>query len=255
MIKNIAFLLSCILLILILGACGSPEEKKDQTTGNNDSVVPKTEAAFVFDSTTINDKIKPDKKLTTYKGTFLKAVEWTDINGENILILSQKEAYVTDKDEETRKAEFYGICYLKKTDAYEKQWEISDFVDQCWCDCDVTLQENTLKITDIDKDGIAENLFIYVLNDRCDVGPVQTKLMMHSGVVKLVVRGYSQQYFGPSEKEMNEFRKEQGLKSVKFKELDPEFDKHNDAFKNYASAYWDNYIKQENDKFKKEQLN
>lgn len=254
--KKLISFASGLFILSFLTGCGSNNGNggsiaPDKTTNNPG--VQTTENHFVFDSTTIHHNINPDKKQMPYKGTLLTASQWTDLDGENFLIFSQKAAFIVDKEQELSRAEFYACCYVKSNDQYVLQWEITDFVDQCMCDCEVTLKEETITITDVDKDGVAENLFIYRLDDRCDASPVSTKLIMHKGKIKLAIRGFSEQFLGPSEGETNQFRKELGLKPVKFKDIDPAFDSQPVALKNYASSFWDNYIKEENKVFQKQQ--
>ena len=206
----------------------------------------------VFDSASVHRGVVPDVKTTPYKGTLITAIGWKDGNGSNVLIFSTKEAYIINSDEELRRAEFYVCCYVTEKAEPRLLWEIQDKVDSCWCDCEVALKENTIQIRDLDGDGVAENLFIYLLNDRCDASPVKTKLMMHSGEVQMGIQGYSEQFLGPSEAETNRFRQELGLKPLVFKEVDAIFDKFPSVFANYASQYWDLYIETENRKFNEE---
>jgi hypothetical protein len=251
--KNLIFKFLCVFGMALLLACGGQSEPKQGSPGDSLNTDTSTVQAdvFVFDTNSIDQNVKPDKNATPYKGTLISAVGWTDKAGENVLIFSRKEAYIINKDEELRKAEFYACCYIKQGETCNLQWEITDNVDKCYCDCDVALVPESIRIVDLDKDGIAENLFLYLLNDRCDASPVRTKLMMHSGKNKMAIRGYSQQYLGPSEAETNRFRKEQGLEAVKFKEIDAAFDQFSPEFKKYASDFWDGYIKKENQEFNK----
>ena len=48
---------------------------------------------------------------------------------------------------------------------------------------------NSLTITDLDDDGIAESTFLYKLSCRSDVSPSILKLMMHENDNKYALRG------------------------------------------------------------------
>jgi len=237
------FPLIFLIALVFSASCGSSNTSTPDGENNKSG----------FDSTSVTMGITPDRDVTTWKGTLINAVQWKDNNGLNTMIFSGKEAYLMDSEEELRRADFYAVCYATKENVTTKLWEITDFVDHCYCDCAVSLQMETITVKDIDGDGVAENLFLYKLNDRCDASPVASKLMMHSGAVKLVIRGYTDQFVGPAEEEMNRFRAEQQLPPVKYKQTDPAFDQHNPAFKAYASGFWDQYIKQEEIEFNKQQ--
>ncbi len=240
---------------LCLFSCGISPQTGEGGTGDSLSGVDDSlgqEQLFVFDTATVKKGIRPDKALTPYRGKLLQAWTWEDANGSNTMIFSEKEAYYINKREEIRRAEFYVCCYAGKDQEVKKLWEITDLVDSCICDCQVSLMEETIVVRDLDGDGVAENLFIYLLNDRCDASPVSTKLMMHSGEHKMAIRGVSQQFLGPSEAESNRFRKELGLKPVKYKVVDEIFKQYPEIFRSYASKFWDDYIKRENEEFRLE---
>lgn len=246
--KKTYILLCATIMSLLFLSCGNSNVNFSSSLSGID------EGKSVFDSTTIKMNVSPNKTLMPWKGTLTKAVQWVDKNGENTLIFSEKPAYVTAvTEEEERRTDFYAICYIKKDQVVTKLWEISDFVEHCWCDCEVRLQESTITIKDLNADGQAENLFIYTLNDRCDAGVVITKLMMHTGATKLAIRGYSQLYLGPTEEEMNEFLTGNGAKPVKYKDIDLAYDGQDKAFRVFASSYWDAYIEAENELFRKQQ--
>jgi hypothetical protein len=234
-------------------SCGTGPQTEEISTGDSLSGMNDTGGqapAIEFDSATVKKGIRPDKAITPYRGKLLQAWTWEDANGSNTMIFSEKEAYYINKREGISRAEFYVCCHAGKDSEVKKLWEITDLVDSCICDCQVSLMEETIEVKDLDGDGVAENLFIYLLNDRCDASPVSTKLMMHSGEHKMAIRGVSQQFLGPSEAESNRFRKELGLEPVKYKVVDEIFAQYPEVFRSYASKFWDDYIKSENEKFR-----
>ncbi|MDX2248745.1 MAG: hypothetical protein SF052_18305 [Bacteroidia bacterium] len=179
--------------------------------------------------------IKTDPKInpleTPFQGELRISASWTDKNGSNTLIISGKDA-VNDEN-----AELFAYLYVTQAGKTEKLWQITDFVNGP-CDRDIYLVPNSLEIVDLDEDGIAENLFMYILADNCDASPVSTKLMMHSGETKLVIRGLTKTFLLPTPEVMAEAKKP-----------DPAFDLAKPIFKVYASGKWDAYVEKETNEF------
>ncbi|MEM9917228.1 MAG: hypothetical protein AAF990_03990 [Bacteroidota bacterium] len=236
MMKGAKSVIGLLFFLLMIAAC----TVKEKGAGSS---VPSTEEATIS-PLAFNQSF--DKREMPFKGQLIKTIHWTDQNGQNTLILSQKE--VSDQEEPSlRKAEIFAEQYVQKDDEIRLLWDIHDWVDQCDCDCDVHLVDSSLLVLDIDKDGIAESTFMYLLNDRCDASPVSTKLMMHSGAKKLVIRGLSQQYLMPTADELEGT----GIVVDKemFKKIDPAFEKVDHRIGQFASRYWDQYIQKENAEF------
>jgi len=163
-----------------------------------------------------------------YKGNIEAGSKWVDNNGENILIISSTSVKKLNEDE--REQYFYAYCYSKTEDKYNLLWQINDHV-RSHCDIGAEYIPGSLEIKDLDGDGIAENTFIYKLEDRCDVSPLPIKLMMHSGTKKLVIRGTTKVDIGNGEMIGGE------------KHFDAAFSTSPDIFKNYASEKWDEFMK------------
>lgn len=163
-----------------------------------------------------------------YKGNVIEGARWTDRNGENILIISQTMPVVINEDK--REQYIYAYNYTKSDDKYNSLWSIIDHVES-YCDLHADYIPPTLEIKDIDGDGIAESIFIYKLDSRCDVSPVDVKLMMHSGSTKLVIRGNTRVDIGNGQLVGGE------------KHIDPAFDTAPASLKKYASEKWDAFIK------------
>jgi hypothetical protein len=163
-----------------------------------------------------------------YEGDIVEQAQWTDANGDNILIIT--ETPVKKLKEDIREQYIYAYTYTKKDADYKLLWSINDHVDSP-CDVGAEYQPKTLEVLDIDKDGVAETAFIYKLEGRCDVSPLDMKLMMHSGDKKLVIRGNTKVYPGGGESYG-------GKKSI-----DAAFDSSPVIFKDFASRKWDDFMK------------
>ncbi len=163
-----------------------------------------------------------------YEGDIIEQAQWTDANGDNILIITQTK--VRNLKEDVRDQYLYAYNYVKKDTDYKLLWSINDHVES-YCDVEAEYLPNTLEVLDIDRDGIAETAFIYKLDDRCDVSPLDMKLMMHSGDKKLVIRGTTKVHPGGGES--------YGGK----KTFDAAFDSSPVILKDFASRKWDEFMK------------
>ena len=199
---------------------GSPaknNDKKSDINDNNKGAVIKLK----FDKNNIPSDCK-------FKGRIVDGARWKDKNGENILIITQTDVKRVNQD--VRNQYIYGYMYTAGNDKWKQLWNITDFVES-YCDVEAKYIPGTLELSDLDGDGIAENLFIYKLDGRCDVSPIPIKLMMHSGDKKLVIRGDTNVDFG------------NGQKFGGKKTFDDAFDSVPSSFKEYASKKWDNFMK------------
>lgn len=170
-----------------------------------------------------------------YKGNIIDGARWTDKNGENILIVSNTPVKPLKKESEEREQRMYAYNYISDgSNGYKLLWKIEDFSDS-YCDVDAKTIPGTIEILDIDGDGIAESLFIYELEGRCDVSPLDIKLMMHSGSTKLVIRGTTIVHPGAGETYGGT------------KNFDAAFNSSPKEFKTYASKKWDNFINSKKD--------
>jgi len=79
--------------------------------------------------------------------------------------------------------------FVKKDTGYNLVWKISDGERDCPFDITVEFIKGSTKISDLDKDGIAETTVQYKLACRSDVSPAQMKLIMHEDTVKFALRG------------------------------------------------------------------
>lgn len=133
------------------------------------------------------------RKEIIFEGKFVKSKKWIDSQGENILLIYTKgpfeeiEFLETDDEEYV---ELYAQKFQKKTIGYEKTWEIKDFVRNCAYDMYIGLaNSNSIYITDVNNDNLAEVSLVYYLSCRSDVSPSNMKLIMRSDKKKYALRG------------------------------------------------------------------
>lgn len=123
-------------------------------------------------------------------GNFQSAITWKEKNGEFLVILTESGNIEVPKSEEgLMKAEIHAYCFQKNQQSYAQKWMVYDFEEPCPFDLDVKFLKNTLQITDLDQNGIAEIWLTYKLTCRSDVSPAQMKIIMYEGQKKYAMRG------------------------------------------------------------------
>jgi hypothetical protein len=179
-----------------------------------------------FDARSLSAEIR-------YQGKIVDGARWTDSNGENILVLTQTDKFPTkgkknsEGEDPSFDAEVYAYNYVIKGGKTLLLWKITDFMRDCAFDLYAGFMKETLSITDLDSNGIAESSFLYKLSCRSDVSPDGLKLIMHEGATKYAIRGTTKlppEYGGG---EMN---------------LDPAFKQANDALRNFAVEQWNKNV-------------
>lgn len=133
-------------------------------------------------------------KTIKFRGKLVEAWKWKDKLGENLLITSTVRPYKgknsdMETDEAVYSAELHAFHFVKKEAGYNLIWKISDGERDCPLDITVQFIKGSTKISDLDKDGIAETTVQYKLACRSDVSPAQMKLIMHEDTVKFALRG------------------------------------------------------------------
>jgi hypothetical protein len=133
-----------------------------------------------------------------YQGEVVAGARWLDKNGENLLLLCETgpvKSPVSPKsrenpyDEAGMTAGLHAYHYVKVKEQYALLWKLYDSVKICPFDLEAAFLPNSLTITDLDDNGIAESTFLYKLGCRSDVSPVRLKLIMHEGREKYAIRG------------------------------------------------------------------
>jgi hypothetical protein len=177
-----------------------------------------------------------------YNGKIVAGARWLDQNGENLLLLCQtgpvskpvprsSKYYGFEKWGVT--AELHGYHYVKAGKKFALWWKIFDSVKTCPFDLVATFLPNSLTITDLDGNGVAESTFLYKLGCRSDVSPVQLKLIMHEGKAKYALRGET---MVPTT--------EPGKKLGGQKVVDPAFDHAPKVFLDYAVQQWNVFVEE-----------
>jgi hypothetical protein len=121
-----------------------------------------------------------------YKGRIVASAEWEDKNGTNIVLISETD--LTPGNDDGQNKELFGYHYIV-SGGTSKLWQINDFVKDCPVDVTLEYIPNSLSVTDLNENGIAESTFLYKLSCKGDVSPDDLKLMMHEDDTKYAIRG------------------------------------------------------------------
>jgi hypothetical protein len=175
-----------------------------------------------------------------YTGEVVAGARWLDNNGENLLLLCETGSFkspVPPHSKENpykewgRAAELHAYHYIMRNQQYTLLWKLSDYVKICPFDLEAAFLPNSLTITDLDDNGIAESTFLYKLGCRSDVSPVQLKLIMHEGKAKYALRGETSVPTGDPDKKFG------GQKTI-----DPAFRRAPKVFLDHALQQWNAFV-------------
>jgi len=192
-------LLTIMAVTFIFFSCGKKDEvknndiqKKDTTTQTkSDTKLNPTDTTKPGES--LNEGIKNLAYATgkipasiKYDGKIVSGARWEDKNGQNVLIICETE--ISSKGDE-RSKELFAYQYIINGEDAKMLWKVNDFVKDCPLDLSLSLIPGSVSVTDINKDGIAENTFLYRMSCKGDVSPDDMKLIMHQGENKYAIRG------------------------------------------------------------------
>ncbi|MFP5041513.1 M949_RS01915 family surface polysaccharide biosynthesis protein [Parasediminibacterium sp. JCM 36343] len=147
---------------------------------------------FIYGQLTIAkiDSAKLPKEIK-YSGHITNSVKWTDNLGINYVLTTATGEYLNKNNENDnfKSAALYAYHYILKDDSLKLLWKIYDFNKDCDFDLYLRFIDNTFKVTDLDKNGIAEVWVMYENQCTSDVSPAPTKIIMYEGNKKYAVRG------------------------------------------------------------------
>ncbi len=231
-------LLSLLLLSLILWSCSKPESNtaKDVPEITSEAIPEKhaepaskprvRESQSVFEEREFALDAIPNE--LHYDGNAKDGAHWKDNLGEHWLLISEKKAGASFDPGHV--SNLYAACWRNTENGWQQQWQIKDFNQKDWESR--SYMDGTIKLSDLDKDGVAESLFIYQLGQD-GLDPTDFKLMLHVNNVKYAIRGT----LASEESDIGEV---DAMKPDKaFDEIDP-------MFKKYAIEEWNGMAKKWN---------
>lgn len=122
-----------------------------------------------------------------FEGSLSGGCTWEDRNGRNFLLLTLTEP--RSDGAETLAISLYAYHYALRNDSLRLLRRIQDFERGCMFDLAVGHVENSLQLSDLDQDGLAEICFLYTLGCRSDISPAGLKLMLLENGEKYALRG------------------------------------------------------------------
>lgn len=134
-----------------------------------------------------------------FQGKIVTGARWRDRLGENLLFATQTGSVPSNPEcgpdaDPCFDAKVYAYHYLVRNESVELLWKLTDFERDCPFDLYAGFLPDSLTLTDLDGDGIAESTLLYKLSCRSDVSPARLKLILHEGKTKYALRGTTRTY-------------------------------------------------------------
>jgi len=173
----------------------------------------------------------------TYEGKLKSATRWTDTNGDNIAFVTETGEYRNPKFQHDSDngidAELFAYHFIMKDGKPSLYWKLYDLVSDC--PLDLTASFDDFRISDIDKNGVAEVWMLYKIACRGDVSAAEMKLIMYENGKKHAMRGTEKIFQGINEN---------GTKSYDGGEykFDTAFMKASEEVRMYAKKLWNNFM-------------
>ncbi len=250
--KKIILLVTFLLPLIIFG-CGKKENTAEQKQ-KNDSVVQNSDTKQTGDKTAsdsvdknnlttdglkdIKYDVKEYETELKFDGSIVSGVQWKDKSGLNVLIITETKPVInkTNEYDESVSKRLFGYAFVRNDEnKFQQVWMTQDLIEKCQVDLTLEFIPKSLTVTDLNKNGIAENIFMYKMSCKGDVSPNDLKLIMHEGKEKYAIRGETLLKFPTGEK--------YGGKT----NVDKSFDNAPKEFLDYAKKEWK--------KFQEEKLN
>ncbi len=232
-----------ILIFILFTGCGNETRKPESAAPpsvKKDTVKANTNSESRKDSLSPEVSNKSDGKLKKisyaiagippdikYSGSVVAMSNWDDRLGHNLLFITETKEITSDN--EFRYKELYGYHYVMRDTGKSQLWKIHDLVQDCPLDITLHYLENSLKITDLNNNGIGESSFLYKMSCKGDVSPDNLKFIMHEEKDKYAIRGSMNQ-------EMKGEPPEKGSMKV-----DSSFNNSPKEFLEFAKEQWNKY--------------
>jgi hypothetical protein len=129
----------------------------------------------------------------------------------------------------TRGAKLYAYHFIKTADnSFKEIGKISEVVDDCAFDVKCDFFSNSLSVTDLDNDGIAEVGFALVKGCRLELAPDEKKLVFYEGKDLYTITGTTTVAKGAE-------------KLGGDKKVEKKFEQAPEAFLEFANKQWNKF--------------
>lgn len=165
------------------------------------------------------DKPTYDLSKLNYEGRIIIQKAWEDSNGENNVLFTKS------------REELFVYHYSISGDNVKLLRRVYDFEKDCEFDLFINFIENSIDVTDLDKDNLGEITFAYQKACISDVSPKELRLLMLENGNKYIIRGTTS-------------IDKPGIKVDASKKVDASFDKAPASFLLHAEEIWDKVEKE-----------
>jgi len=185
-------------------ACSRAQQpSSSQSAAVSSAAVPVTSALAAAPAASANTgEVIPFRVVTKERipkevrvaGTLTKVIVWTDKNGENLAVFSQRTAKSKEGkplvgDDGPFESGYLAVQHVLLGAPPKVLRELKDKEEGCDADLSVEFRDAALAVTDLDHDGIGELTFAYSLNCASDLSPARLKLAMLENGDKFMLRG------------------------------------------------------------------
>ena len=171
-------------------------------------------------------------KSIHFAGKIVKAMQWTDKLGDNIVITTETDEVKSGPtaDEDSRDASLDAYHFITSEDTVKQLWHVHDFIKECPFDIEAKFNKSTPQITDLDKDNIAEIWLLYKTACRSDVSCANMKIIMYEGQQKCAMREINKVQISETEFNGGEYT------------FDKAFNEGSNEFRDFAVKIWNENI-------------
>lgn len=169
-----------------------------------------------------------------YEGELKAGHRWTDLNGDNIAIITETGFHQSKKFEHVSDVvdkEIFAYHFIIKNNKATPTWRVYDYISDCDVDTEANFIPETFRVSDLDKDGYAEVWMLYKTACRGDVSPADMKVIMYENGTKHAMRGTEKVFGGTDEKGTTHYIGGEYT-------LDPAFANAPESFRAYAGKIW-----------------
>ena len=167
-----------------------------------------------------------------YEGEIVRAVQWKDKSGDNIVIATETGEFESKSapDSDYRDAALYGYHFRIVKGAPKQTWKFYDFIKECPVDIEAHFIKNALQVTDLNNNGVGEVWMMYRTACRGDVSSADMKIIMYQGKQKFAARGRTKVRVSDHEFDGGEYT------------LDRSFREGPKVFREFAKKLWEENI-------------
>ncbi len=168
-----------------------------------------------------------------YEGNIKEVFTFSDAMGENIVITSETGIYKSKKwkhETEGSDAELFAYHYILDGNNAKQTWRVYDLIKDCPVDIEAKFLKNTLSVTDLNNDGVAEIWVMYKTVCHGDVSPCDMKIIMYEGQQKFAMRGHNKVKYSENDFVGGDYTFDKAFKSAP------------DSFRTFALNLWNKNI-------------